>query len=112
MFCSDEVPATGTGTVQIQLEDVNDNAPIIKEREIKVSLINLSSCFFKRTAELKEVLWSPQVCNKEPAPHYLTVEDKDGPGFTSPFKVTLEGESKTNWTAEMNNTSQYLMPSC
>lgn len=78
-YDNDEVPATGTGTVQIQLEDVNDNAPIIKEREIKV-------------------------CNKEPAPHYLTVEDKDGPGFTSPFKVTLEGESKTNWTAEMNNT--------
>lgn len=35
----DEVPATGTGTLIIQLEDVNDNAPIVEEREITVCLI-------------------------------------------------------------------------
>lgn len=35
----DEVPATGTGTLIIQLEDVNDNAPTIEEREITVRLL-------------------------------------------------------------------------
>lgn len=42
----DEVPATGTGTLIIQLEDVNDNAPVIEERSIKVCLFNqnLNSC--------------------------------------------------------------------
>ncbi len=34
----DEVPATGTGTLMIQLEDVNDNAPTIEEREFMVCL--------------------------------------------------------------------------
>lgn len=32
----DDVPATGTGTLIIQLEDVNDNAPTIEERAITV----------------------------------------------------------------------------
>ena len=42
----DEVPATGTGTLIIQLEDVNDNAPIIEQREIRVCPIYqiLNSC--------------------------------------------------------------------
>lgn len=36
----DEVPATGTGTLMIQLEDVNDNAPTIEEREIRVRVLS------------------------------------------------------------------------
>ncbi|XP_023252424.1 B-cadherin-like isoform X1 [Seriola lalandi dorsalis] len=78
-YDSDEVPATGTGTLIIQLEDVNDNAPIIEERLIKV-------------------------CNKEPAPQLLTVTDKDGPGFAAPYAVFLHGMTKANWTAKMNDT--------
>lgn len=35
----DEYPATGTGTLVIQLEDVNDNAPTIDERAIMVRLL-------------------------------------------------------------------------
>lgn len=43
---SDEVPATGTGTLIIQLGDVNDNAPIIEERQISVRVSHafLPSC--------------------------------------------------------------------
>uniref|UniRef100_A0A3P8PQT8 Cadherin domain-containing protein n=1 Tax=Astatotilapia calliptera TaxID=8154 RepID=A0A3P8PQT8_ASTCA len=78
--CDDDaVPATGTGTLIIQLEDVNDNAPFIEEREIKV-------------------------CNKDPAPQLLSVTDKDGPEFGPPYSVSLQGMSKTNWTARMNDT--------
>uniref|UniRef100_A0A3B4EYX4 Cadherin domain-containing protein n=1 Tax=Pundamilia nyererei TaxID=303518 RepID=A0A3B4EYX4_9CICH len=43
----DDVPATGTGILIIQLEDVNDNAPIIEQHEIMVCLIShqLNRCF-------------------------------------------------------------------
>lgn len=78
-YDNDEVPATGTGTLIIQLEDVNDNAPTIDEREITV-------------------------CNKESAPQLLSVTDKDGPGFAAPYRVSLQGTTKTNWTARMNDT--------
>ncbi|XP_057703544.1 cadherin-1-like isoform X2 [Corythoichthys intestinalis] len=78
-YDNDEVPATGTGTLIIQLQDVNDNAPTIVERSFTV-------------------------CNKESAPQLLSVIDKDGPGYTAPYRVSLEGMSKTNWTARMNET--------
>uniref|UniRef100_A0A665UAP1 Cadherin-1 n=1 Tax=Echeneis naucrates TaxID=173247 RepID=A0A665UAP1_ECHNA len=38
-YDNDDVPATGTGTLIIQLEDVNDNAPVIDDRVIKVCLL-------------------------------------------------------------------------
>ena len=66
---ADPVPATGTGTLVIELKDVNDNAPSIEERMITV-------------------------CNKDSAPVLLSVTDKDGPGFTAPYKVELQGDSK------------------
>ncbi|XP_061101141.1 B-cadherin-like [Conger conger] len=75
----DEVPATGTGTLLIELEDVNDNAPTIEERVITI-------------------------CNRESQPVTLSVTDRDGPGFTSPFRVDLQGVSAKNWTARMNGT--------
>lgn len=49
----------------------------------------------------------PQVCNKDPAPQLLSVTDKDGPEFGPPYSVSLQGMSKTNWTARMNDTSMY-----
>uniref|UniRef100_A0A667ZJ16 Cadherin-1 n=1 Tax=Myripristis murdjan TaxID=586833 RepID=A0A667ZJ16_9TELE len=76
-YDNDDVPATGTGTLIIKVEDVNDNAPSIEERSIKV-------------------------CNKDTVPQHLSVTDKDGPGNTSPFSVALDGESQKNWTARMN----------
>nr|XP_046258848.1 B-cadherin-like isoform X12 [Scatophagus argus] len=78
-YDDDDVPATGTGTLMIQLEDVNDNAPTIEERTIRV-------------------------CNKESAPQLLSVTDKDGPGFAAPYSVSLQGMSKNNWTVRMNNS--------
>uniref|UniRef100_A0A3Q1G2U5 Cadherin-1 n=1 Tax=Acanthochromis polyacanthus TaxID=80966 RepID=A0A3Q1G2U5_9TELE len=79
-YDDDEVPATGTATLMIQLEDVNDNAPTIIERAFKV-------------------------CNKESAPQLLTVIDKDGPGFAAPYRVSLDGAmSKASWTTWMNET--------
>ncbi|KAJ8339955.1 hypothetical protein SKAU_G00345880 [Synaphobranchus kaupii] len=76
---NDDIPATGTGTLVIQLEDVNDYAPIIEERTIKI-------------------------CNKESQPVTLSVTDKDGPGFGAPFRAELQGESANNWTIRMNGT--------
>ncbi|XP_072298419.1 B-cadherin-like [Eucyclogobius newberryi] len=78
-YDNDEVPATGTGTLQIKLEDVNDNAPSVDDRDIKV-------------------------CNQEPAPHLLSITDKDGPGFSAPFRVELQGSSTANWAAHMTDS--------
>ncbi|KAK0149791.1 Cadherin-1 [Merluccius polli] len=78
-YDNDDVPATGTGTLEIKLEDVNDNIPSINERIITV-------------------------CNRESAPHLLSVTDADGPDFSAPYTVSLQGMSKNNWTAKMNDT--------
>uniref|UniRef100_A0A8C9X9K4 Cadherin-1 n=1 Tax=Sander lucioperca TaxID=283035 RepID=A0A8C9X9K4_SANLU len=78
-YDNDEVPATGTGTLIIHLEDVNDNAPTVEERAIKV-------------------------CNKQSAQQLLTVTDKDGPGFGAPYSVSLQGMAAKNWTARMNES--------
>ncbi|XP_073338372.1 B-cadherin-like [Pagrus major] len=83
-FDNDEVPATGTGTLVIQLEDVNDNAPTIGKRSI-------------------------MLCNKEPAPQLLLVTDKDGEGFAAPYSVSLQGMSKNNWTARMNESKTSII---
>ncbi|XP_029623036.1 B-cadherin [Salmo trutta] len=76
---NDEIPATGTGTLIIELEDVNDNPPTIDERMIKV-------------------------CNKESSPQLLSITDKDGAGFAAPYTVQLQGSSLSNWTARMNDS--------
>ncbi|KAF4094396.1 hypothetical protein AMELA_G00014610 [Ameiurus melas] len=76
---NDDLPATGTGTLVIELQDVNDNGPIIEDRVINI-------------------------CNKDSSPRILSVTDKDGPGFGPPFSVLLQGDGKNNWTAKMNET--------
>ncbi|KAI5619771.1 cadherin-1 [Silurus asotus] len=81
---NDEVPATGTGTLVIELEDVNDNAPVITERAVTL-------------------------CNKETPPVYLSVTDKDGPGFAAPFSVQMQGESNNNWIARMNDSKTVII---
>ncbi|XP_023183631.1 B-cadherin-like [Xiphophorus maculatus] len=74
----DQIPATGTGTLIITLEDVNDNPPSVDDRLVKM-------------------------CNKKPVSQLLSVTDKDGPGFTFPYSVILLDSAKTNWTARMND---------
>ncbi|XP_049329076.1 cadherin-1-like [Astyanax mexicanus] len=80
----DEVPATGTGTLVIELEDVNDNAPVIEEREITV-------------------------CSKNSVPVSLSVTDEDGSGFAAPFTVELHEESRNNWTAGMDDSNTKIL---
>ncbi len=77
---TDENPATGTGTLIIELEDVNDNTPIINEGSIKI-------------------------CNRE-ATVLLSITDKDGPPYAAPFSVEPQGHTKKHWTAMMNETSK------
>ncbi|KAG7468591.1 hypothetical protein MATL_G00144540 [Megalops atlanticus] len=79
-YDNDDTPATGTGTLVIDLEDVNDNAPTLDQREVSI-------------------------CSEEPEPAHLSIKDADGPGNTGPFRVELRGESRSNWTATVNNTS-------
>lgn len=84
MSSTDLVPATGTGTLIIQLQDVNDNPPVVVEKQVNV-------------------------CNEEPAPVLLTVMDKDSEGNGPPYFVQLKGDSAKNWTARMNDTSKSLI---
>ncbi len=77
---TDENPATGTGTLIIELDDVNDNTPIINEGSI-------------------------EICNRE-ATVLLSITDKDGPPHAAPFSVEPQGHTKKNWTAVMNETSK------
>ncbi|XP_051757027.1 B-cadherin-like isoform X12 [Ctenopharyngodon idella] len=75
-----DAPATGTGTLIIELSDVNDNAPVINEGNIKI-------------------------CNRGSAPVLLSITDKDGPPYAGPFTVETQGETSENWSATMNETS-------
>ncbi|XP_066569847.1 cadherin-1 isoform X2 [Amia ocellicauda] len=72
---NDEFPVTGTGTLIIHLEDVNDNAPTIDQREITF-------------------------CSEDPQPVQLSFTDRDGPGNAGPFRVEVRGCSRNDWTVE------------
>ncbi|XP_067256347.1 cadherin-1-like [Chanodichthys erythropterus] len=76
----DNPPATGTGTLIIELSDVNDNAPVINERNIKI-------------------------CNRGSNPVLLSITDKDVPPNAGPFTVETQGETSRNWSAMMSDTS-------
>ncbi|XP_043101554.1 cadherin-3 isoform X1 [Puntigrus tetrazona] len=75
-------PETGTGTLVIELEDVNDNVPVINEGSIKI-------------------------CNRE-AIALLSVTDKDSQ-YAAPFSVEPQGDTEKNWTARMNETKTGIL---
>ncbi|XP_056611680.1 B-cadherin-like [Triplophysa dalaica] len=79
----DKAPATGTGTLIVELEDVNDNPPFIIERDINM-------------------------CNSEARPAVFSITDKDGPPHAGPFRVDTRGDTQKNWTARMNDESNKI----
>uniref|UniRef100_A0A8C1G016 Cadherin-1 n=1 Tax=Cyprinus carpio TaxID=7962 RepID=A0A8C1G016_CYPCA len=80
-YDNDDEPATGTGTLVIKLQDVNDNAPVLEERRVLMCLI-------------------------EPKPVRLTITDPDGPGNGPPFTIELNTEYQSNWTIISNSNSR------
>ncbi|XP_017212586.1 cadherin-1 [Danio rerio] len=78
-----DTPTTGTGTLVIELQDVNDNAPVIHERTI-------------------------ELCNQDSGPVLLSITDNDGPPFAGPFTVEPQGDTSKNWSVFFNETGHYL----
>uniref|UniRef100_A0A8D2JI68 Cadherin-1 n=1 Tax=Varanus komodoensis TaxID=61221 RepID=A0A8D2JI68_VARKO len=70
-------PETGTGTLLIHLEDVNDNGPEPTPRSF-------------------------DICARSPQPQVLRIVDKDLPPNTGPFSAQLELGSSANWTVAVN----------
>lgn len=68
--------ATGTGTLLLLLQDVNDNGPTPEPRIF-------------------------DICSRQPEDQTLTIVDKDLPPNTYPFQAALEHGSGTNWTVEI-----------
>ncbi|XP_031418078.1 B-cadherin-like [Clupea harengus] len=79
-YDNDLSPASGTGTLVIEVGDVNDNAPLVKETHL-------------------------QFCSLDPVPVPLTILDADGPGNADPFTVQLAETSWVNWTIITNSTT-------
>ncbi|KFQ93325.1 Cadherin-1, partial [Nipponia nippon] len=69
--------ATGTGTLLLLLQDVNDNGPMPEPRIFAI-------------------------CNRQPEEQTLTIVDKDLPPNTYPFKAALEHGSGSNWTVRLS----------
>lgn len=65
--------ATGTGTLLLVLQDVNDNGPTPEPRSF-------------------------EICNRQPEQQMLSIVDKDLPPHTYPFNAALEHGSSNNWT--------------
>ncbi|NXS69338.1 CADH1 protein, partial [Pandion haliaetus] len=74
--------ATGTGTLLLLLQDVNDNGPMPEPR------------FF-------------DICSRQPEEQMLNIVDKDLPPNTYPFQAALEHGSSANWTVRV--TGQDLL---
>uniref|UniRef100_A0A663FA77 Cadherin-1 n=1 Tax=Aquila chrysaetos chrysaetos TaxID=223781 RepID=A0A663FA77_AQUCH len=74
--------ATGTGTLLLLLQDVNDNGPMPEPR------------FF-------------DICSRQPEQQMLNIVDKDLPPNTYPFQAALEHGSSANWTVKV--TGQDLL---
>ncbi|XP_067392869.1 B-cadherin-like [Emydura macquarii macquarii] len=69
---------TGTGTLLLTLEDVNDNGPVPDPREF-------------------------YICNQNPVAQTLAIVDVDLPPNTHPFRAELVHGSGSNWTATVGS---------
>ncbi|NXU56123.1 CADH1 protein, partial [Turnix velox] len=76
--------ATGTGTLLLLLQDVNDNGPMPEPRIF-------------------------DICHRQPEEQTLSIVDKDLPPNTYPFSVGLELGSGTNWTASIRGQDTLVL---
>lgn len=74
---------TGTGTLILDLEDVNDNGPEPSPRSFKI-------------------------CNQQPPPQLLLITDKDTAEHGAPFTAQLIEKSTQNWTISLNESGDIL----
>lgn len=77
--------ATGTGTLQLILLDVNDNGPFL---------------------EVQEAI----MCLKSPDPLTINIIDRDEKPFTSPFTAEINREARDNWTVAVLNDQFEIKP--
>uniref|UniRef100_A0A8C4S4J4 Cadherin-1 n=1 Tax=Erpetoichthys calabaricus TaxID=27687 RepID=A0A8C4S4J4_ERPCA len=78
-------PATGTGTLVLLLEDVNDNGPVV------------------------DVVGDVHFCNQKPPPQEFSVVDPDSVGNAGPFRAELLREARMNWAVSMNDTENKII---
>ncbi|XP_077306692.1 cadherin-1-like [Lithobates pipiens] len=78
-------PATGTGTLQIKLQDVNDNGPY---------------------PEYGDAVY----CLKSADPVSINIIDRDLPPFTAPYRAELSREARNNWTVSVENDKFLIKP--
>ncbi|XP_077144602.1 cadherin-1-like [Ranitomeya variabilis] len=77
--------ATGTGTLQLVLLDVNDNGPFLEEDRIT---------------------W----CLKNADPLLINIIDRDETPFTSPYMAEINKEARENWTTTVVNNQFEIKP--
>ncbi|XP_040266682.1 cadherin-1 [Bufo bufo] len=77
--------ATGTGTLQLILLDVNDNGPFL---------------------ETPYVTW----CLKSPDPLLINIIDRDERPFTDPYMAEINREARENWTTTLVNNQFEIKP--
>ncbi|NXV16545.1 CADH1 protein, partial [Cepphus grylle] len=76
--------ATGTGTLLLLLQDVNDNGPMPEPRIF-------------------------DICTRQPEEQMLNIVDKDLPPNTYPFHAVLEHGSGTNWTVRVTGQDMLVL---
>ncbi|XP_075694659.1 cadherin-1-like [Rhinoderma darwinii] len=77
--------ATGTGTLQLTLLDVNDNGPFLDEPEIVM-------------------------CLRDPNPLLINITDRDEKPFTDPYAAEINREARDNWTSTVVNNQFEIRP--
>ncbi|KAG8562958.1 hypothetical protein GDO81_015880 [Engystomops pustulosus] len=78
-------PATGTGTLQLTLIDVNDNTPFLEDQETVF-------------------------CLKDPNPLFINIIDRDEKPFTGPYTAEINREARENWTTTVVNDQFEIKP--